>query len=135
MSPRSDGFCVSSPKPRGEARGVVSTLVNAGAPMTISDMLRLAAAVAALSLTSCGDSATPTYTLYRNSELGTGDRIHWATFDAADKGAPSVDALPYNQGNCEFAAQVLNANLRRLAAQKNAEPDVRFWCEQGRYRP
>ena len=80
-------------------------------------------------LAACG---TPTYTLYRNSPLDPAARIHWATFDAADKGDPGVDPLPYNQGNCEFAAQVLNENLRRIAASKGAQPNARFWCEQGR---
>lgn len=107
--------------------------------MTFTRMMLSATAACALLLAGCGNGRTPTYTLYRNSELGTGERVHWATFDAADKGAPGVDPLPYNQGNCEFAADVLNANLRRTmaeeSAEENAEPDVRFWCESGSYRP
>ncbi|WP_123905444.1 hypothetical protein [Sphingobium cloacae] len=76
--------------------------------------------------------ATPTYTLYRNSPLGPADRVHWATFDAADKGAPAIDPKPYNQGNCEFAAEILNENIRR---QSGGEMPAHFWCEKGAYRP
>ena len=49
-------------------------------------------------LIGCGSEATPTYTLYRNSPLDRAARVHWATFDAADKGAPGFDPMPFNQG-------------------------------------
>jgi hypothetical protein len=85
-------------------------------------------------LLACNDEATPTHTLYRNSPLGPSDRIHVATFDSADKGTPRFDLVPFNQGNCEFVAKVLNENLERIAASKNGKPDARFWCEPGRFR-
>lgn len=53
----------------------------------------------------------------------------------ADRGAPQIEATPYNQGNCQFAAEVLNADLRRVAAEQDGEPNARFWCEPGRFRP
>jgi hypothetical protein len=49
-------------------------------------------ALAALLLAGCGNATpTHTHTLYRNSPLGPSDRIHVATFDSADKGAPRYD--------------------------------------------
>ena len=82
-------------------------------------------------LVGCNNDATPTFSLYRNSPFDPTMRIHWATFDAADKGAV-VNEKPYNQGNCEMASEVLNANARRL---NNGKLPARFWCEKGTYRP
>ena len=50
---------------------------------------------------------------------------------AASVGAQQIETTPYNQGNCQFAAEVLNANLRRVAAERGSEADARFWCEPG----
>jgi hypothetical protein len=70
----------------------------------------------ALALAACGEGEV--YTLYRNSPIAAGARIHWATFDA--KESPG-----YNRGNCELAAQLLN---------RQAPQGVRWWCEPGRAR-
>jgi hypothetical protein len=72
-------------------------------------------------------SASPTYTLYRNSPVDPTARLHWATFDASDQGTGMT-----NKANCEAAAALLNAKLSEAAGE--AQPD-RFWCEKGRFRP
>ena len=58
------------------------------------------------------------YTLYRNSAMGSLERIHIATFDASE-------ADSYNNENCQ-QAQTLFQQQPGLA--------VKFWCEKGRYR-
>jgi hypothetical protein len=85
--------------------------------------------VITLALGGC-DHKPATYTLYRNSPLDAAMRVHWATFDAADKGS-GYEPQPYNQGNCEFDAKVLNDNAKRL---NNGKALFQFWCEPGRYR-
>ena len=50
-----------------------------------------------------------TYSLYRNSDLSRELRVHWASFDADD--------LPgYNLSNCQMAARLLNANIKRSSS-------------------
>lgn len=78
-----------------------------------------AAIVVALFLLGCDSDRSLTYTLYRNSPLDSAMRVHWATFDADDKGA-------FNEGNCWLAAKLLN---------QQAPNGVRWWCEKGEYRP
>lgn len=69
-----------------------------------------------------------TVTLYRNSPFSIADRVHWATFDAAD-------GTDYNLGNCQMAARILNANFAASvkAEGKQPFPGVGFWCETGTY--
>jgi hypothetical protein len=68
-------------------------------------------------------------TLYRNSTMVTGMRLHWASFDADD--GPS-----YNISNCMMAARLLNANLLASAEAEGKPPPagVGFWCEPGSFR-
>lgn len=75
-----------------------------------------------------GFHGSATYTLYRNSPLDPSLRVHWATFDAADKGTGAGD---YNQANCSMAAELLNANVAKLNAGQHP---ARFWCEKGRFK-
>ncbi len=75
--------------------------------------------VITLFLYGCSDDQSPTYTLYRNSPIGVSMRIHWATFDAVDKGT-------FNEGNCQFAAKLLN---------QQAPDGVKWWCEKGKFDP
>jgi hypothetical protein len=75
-------------------------------------------ALAALSLASCNEPHSGTYTLYRSSTTGP-MRIHVATFDSD---APEE----YNRENCQVAVGL-------FAAQPGVK--VRYWCEKGRYRP
>lgn len=82
-------------------------------------MKRLAFSVMPLML-ACGSAPeSTTYTLYRNSVMDSGMRVHIAAFDARDGG-------DYNQENCEQTRQLFQA-----------QPGVatRFWCEQGRFNP
>ena len=71
-------------------------------------------------LSACQPAPTTTnsWTLYRDSIAGESDRVHVASFDAAE------DEL-YNRTNCE-QAQALFQN------QKNVR--TRFWCEKGRFK-
>jgi hypothetical protein len=75
-----------------------------------------------------GDKADP-FALYRNSPLDYSMRIHWATFDAEDKGS-------YNMNNCLMAARLLNANVTASAKAEGNERDTKagFWCEAGPYK-
>ena len=84
---------------------------------------------ALISLTACSRSPN-TATLYRNSSLGTGIRVHWATFDAHESD-PN-----YNMSNCLMAARLLNANMTASATQsvQTRSPGVGFWCEPGAFR-
>lgn len=79
-----------------------------------------------LALAGCGKPVA-TYTLYRDSPIGADLRVHWASFDANERGVGSSD---YTRENCEMTADLLRANLRRLNGGK--EP-VRFWCEKGSF--
>lgn len=56
-------------------------------------------------------------------------RVHWATFDAGDKGG-------YNMNNCLMAARLLNANVTASAKAegKERDPMTGFWCEAGRFK-
>jgi hypothetical protein len=71
-----------------------------------------------------GDDSKNVYTLYRGSPpippelLGEEQRIHVATFDAAEREA-------YNRDNCEIA--------RGLFSSQGVA--VRYWCERGRFKP
>lgn len=69
-------------------------------------------------LAACQGQDASTFTLYRNSVLNDGARIHVATFDAADGDA-------YNRENCAAAAGLFGGQPGTL---------TRFWCEKGRYR-
>lgn len=97
--------------------------------------LRYLTALMSLALAACGSEQPPrapeleTATLYRNSNLVSGMRIHWATFDADD--APA-----YNINNCMMAARLLNANLVAFAEAEGKPPHnaVGFWCEPGGFR-
>lgn len=93
-------------------------------------------AVTALALTfvapflaSCSGDAKPA-TLYRNSPLDHGMRVHFATFDAQGESNPS-----YNFTNCEMAARILNANVTAMTERggQTRDPLVGFWCERGAY--
>jgi hypothetical protein len=83
--------------------------------------LRASLAIAALCsmLGACQGQDASTYTLYRNSVLNDGARIHVATFDAADGEA-------YNRENCAAAAGL-------FVGQPGTR--TRFWCEKGPFRP
>jgi hypothetical protein len=56
-------------------------------------------------------------------------RVHWATFDANDKGS-------YNMNNCLMAARLLNANVTASAKAEGKERDALtgFWCEAGPFK-
>lgn len=95
------------------------------------------AILASITLAACGESEVSsgvteveTATLYRNSNLVSGMRIHWATFDADDGPA-------YNINNCMMAARLLNENLIASAEAEGKEPysSVGFWCEPGTFYP
>jgi hypothetical protein len=66
-----------------------------------------------------------TFTLYRNSSMDSRARVHFATFDADES------ASTYNMANCQMAARLLNANIRKL--NKGVQPSG-FWCEPGPFR-
>lgn len=63
-------------------------------------------------------------TLYSNSPLADGLRVHFATFDASD-------GLDFNFPNCEMTARLLNANIQVSAAAEGKRPHEHggFWCE------
>ncbi|WP_456686724.1 hypothetical protein [Bradyrhizobium sp. P5_C11_2] len=85
--------------------------------------MRLMASLAIVALcgvlSACQGQGASTYTLYRNSVLNDGARIHVATFDAAD-------GEVYNRENCAAAAGL-------FGGQPGTR--TRFWCEKGRYQP
>ena len=87
------------------------------------DRMRSAALLVLASLCSalaaCQGQDATTFTLYRNSVLNDGARIHVATFDAAD-------GEDYNRENCTAAAGL-------FGGQPGTR--TRFWCEKGRFRP
>lgn len=58
------------------------------------------------------------YTLYRNSIVMKGARLHIATFDA-------IDGELYNQENCEVAATLFS---------KQPKVKTTFWCEKGNFK-
>lgn len=61
------------------------------------------------------------YTLYRDSLIDSGLRIHVATFDSNDG---NKDAL-YNKENCEIAKKLFSSQ---------AESKSNFWCEKGMFK-
>ena len=77
-------------------------------------------------LVACSSDRGEAYALYRNSPFDYTMRVHWATFDADDKGS-------YNMNNCLMAARLLNANVTASAKAEGKERDVMagFWCEPG----
>ena len=79
-------------------------------------------------LVSCGGGAKPA-TLYRNSPLDHGMRVHFATFDTKESN-PN-----YNFTNCEMAARILNANITAMTERggQTRDPYMGFWCERGAY--
>lgn len=68
--------------------------------------------------TAIAASDGATYTLYRNSLVGDGMRLHVASFD-------SNDGEAYNHENCLLAASLF---------KRQSGVRVRFWCEKGRFR-
>lgn len=80
--------------------------------------LALACAALATWLAGCGVSDGNVYTLYRSSVLDAKQRLHVATFDAAE-------SEEYNQENCGIVLAQM---------QKRADVVVRYWCEKGRFR-
>jgi len=79
-----------------------------------------AAVGVALLLGGCNPRDHGIYTLYRASPADASMRIHVATFDASDASSA------YNQENCRIAADLF---------VKQPGITVRYWCEQGPYRP
>ena len=55
-------------------------------------------------------------------------RVHFASFDAKDKGING----DYNRENCQMAVDLLNENVRRL---NGGEQAAHFWCEKGSFKP
>jgi major membrane immunogen (membrane-anchored lipoprotein) len=83
----------------------------------MSKSIRVVISTAVL-LSACSSGESETYTLYRNSVLDGGLRIHMATFDAKDGEA-------YNRENCQIAMDLF---------QKQPGVTVRYWCEKGKFR-
>ncbi|WP_295444518.1 hypothetical protein [Sphingorhabdus sp. EL138] len=67
-------------------------------------------------------------TLYRNSPLDYGMRVHFATFDTGDTG-------DFNLQNCAMTARILNFNLDSANKAEGTlrDPRLGFWCELGPY--
>ena len=80
----------------------------------LSGALSLVALLGACQQTSAENS----WTLYRDSIAGESDRVHVASFDAAENEL-------YNRTNCEQAQALFQS-------QKNVR--TRFWCEKGRFK-
>ena len=79
---------------------------------------RPALALGAAVIVAACEPSYASYTLYRNSVLDAGMRLHIATFDAKD-------AEAYNRENCQIAADL-------FAQQPSVK--VRYWCEKGRFQ-
>jgi hypothetical protein len=77
----------------------------------------------ALSLSACSGGSNSA-TLYRNSPITPGVRVHFATFDATESNPT------YNINNCQLSARLLNANIEKLNDGPQA---VGFWCETGKF--
>jgi hypothetical protein len=89
-----------------------------------------AAPLIALALAGCQDAKQQrTYTLYRNSPMDAGMRVHFASFDARDVGVPGQGS--YNLENCQMTADLLNENVGRLNSGKHP---AKFWCELGKFK-
>lgn len=89
------------------------------------------AMVTALALSGCTFQASankPTSTLYRNSPIDYGSRVHFATFDADD-------TQDFNMQNCVMTARVLNSNMdaANKAEGNQRDPKLGFWCEPGQF--
>ena len=69
-------------------------------------------------LSACNNGESDTYTLYRNSVMNKGLRIHVATFDTKDGEA-------YNRENCQITMDLF---------QKQPGVTVQYWCEKGKFR-
>lgn len=80
--------------------------------------LRLVAAATSLGFLSACAPDYGIYTLYRESMTPQRQRIHVATFDAAE-------GENYNRENCSTARDL-------FANQPGVR--VRYWCERGRFR-
>ena len=85
----------------------------------------------ALMVSGCSSDPSATgapSTLYRNSPLDHGMRVHFATFDTGDTG-------DFNRQNCAMTARVLNFNMdaANKAAGTLRDPSLGFWCEPGQY--
>ncbi len=79
---------------------------------------------------SSNDDTSPAYTLYRNSPIDPTMRIHFASFDAHEKGFGDAK-YDYNRGNCQLVADLLRSNVLR---ETDGASTVRYWCELGPYR-
>lgn len=78
-----------------------------------------------IALGACGKTnGAATVTLYRNSSLDPNARVHFGTFDAADSDST------FNMSNCQMAARLLNANIRKL---NDYRQPAGFWCEPGEF--
>lgn len=81
-------------------------------------------------LSACGSSGDQgqAATLYRNSILDPGMRVHFASFNAPDK-------TPFNIDNCEMVARIMNANVDASSAKegKPRNQSIGFWCERGSF--
>lgn len=80
--------------------------------------LSVGMALGCLAMPACAQEDSAVYTLYRNSVVDVTMRIHVATFDSAD-------GQEYNAENCFGAADLF---------ERQDGVQVKFWCEQGRYR-
>lgn len=67
-------------------------------------------------------------TLYRNSPLDYGMRVHFATFDTGD-------TEDFNLQNCAMTAGILNYNMDSASKAEGTlrDPRLGFWCEPGPY--
>lgn len=88
----------------------------------MGSVLATGLAVVTFALLGCSPGRPGTYTLYRNTELFEGARLHVATFDAA---YPDEEMQDYNRENCERA---------RSLFQDQVGVRTRFWCEKGHFR-
>lgn len=82
--------------------------------------LCLVVLLSAATVSACqsGTDTGSVWTLYRDSIAGESDRVHVATFDAAEKEL-------YNRSNCELAQALF---------QNRKDVRTRFWCEKGRFK-
>lgn len=95
-------------------------------------------------ITSCADSASAEYTLYRTGiDMSTQAhdeslRIHVSTFDALPLSSVE-DNAKYNLANCEFAQELFTSNqphYRKYQSNTVATGaiKVKYWCEKGRFK-
>jgi len=86
-------------------------------PNTLVSAIVVAGAIAQASCARMGDQDV--FTLYRNSVTDVNARYHIATFD-------SREGSSYNRENCQRASTLF---------ESQPGVSVRYWCEQGKYRP